>query len=88
MPIVVDSSQWTGEHDDAPMASPVVWGEFAEAAEVDRVAERLQAESWFRDAQAAPAPEAAPPGWSTPPFRRRRSSPGRCSPRAPAPRSG
>ena len=43
MPIVVDSSQWTGEHDDAPMASPVVWGEFAEAAEVDRVAERLQA---------------------------------------------
>jgi hypothetical protein len=62
MPIVVDSSQWTGEHDDAPMASPVVWGEFSEAAEVDRVAERLQAEAWFRDAQAAPAPEAAAPG--------------------------
>jgi hypothetical protein len=62
MPIVVDSSQWTGEHDDAPMASPVVWGEFAEAAEVDRVAERLQAESWFRDSLAAAAPQAAQPG--------------------------
>ena len=31
MPIVVDSSQWTGEHDDAPLAGPVVWGEFADA---------------------------------------------------------
>jgi hypothetical protein len=62
MPIVVDSSQWTGEHDDAPMASPVVWGEFAEAAELDQVAERLQAESWYRDSLAGPAPEAAQPG--------------------------
>jgi hypothetical protein len=62
MPITVDSSQWTGEHDDAPMASPVVWGEFAEAAEVDRVAERLQAESWYRDSLAATAPPEAQPG--------------------------
>jgi hypothetical protein len=62
MPIVVDSSQWTGEQDDAPMASPVVWGEFTEGAELDRVAERLQAESWFRDSQAAQAPAAEQPG--------------------------
>lgn len=62
MPIVVDSSQWTGEHDDAPLASPVVWGEFTEAAEVDRVAERLQAESWFRESRTTPNPGAAPTG--------------------------
>jgi hypothetical protein len=64
MPIVVDSSQWTGEQDDAPMASPVVWGEFTEGAELDRVAERLQTESWFRDSlsAAAPVPAAEQPG--------------------------
>ncbi|WP_165943334.1 hypothetical protein [Roseicella aquatilis] len=53
MPIEVDSSQWTGEHDDAPLASPVVWGEFAERAALDRAAERLKAESWFQQAQAS-----------------------------------
>ncbi|MDO9710525.1 hypothetical protein [Paracraurococcus lichenis] len=53
MPIVVDSSQWTGEHDDRPMASPVVWGEFAERAALDRAAERLQAADWFRQSQAS-----------------------------------
>ncbi|TDH61076.1 hypothetical protein E2C06_18370, partial [Dankookia rubra] len=62
MPITVDSSQWTGEQDDAPMAGPVVWGEFSEAAEVDRVAERLQAESWYRESLAAVAPQEAQPG--------------------------
>ena len=60
MPIVVDSSQWTGEHDDAPLAGPVVWGEFAERAALDRAAERLQAEAWFREAHAAT--EDTPPG--------------------------
>lgn len=53
MPIEVDSSQWTGQHDDAPLASPVVWGEFAERAALDRAAERLQIEPWFRQSQAA-----------------------------------
>ncbi|MFC7473106.1 hypothetical protein ACFQS7_01980 [Dankookia sp. GCM10030260] len=62
MPIVVDSSQWTGEHDDAPMAHPVVWGEFTETAEVDRAAERLQAEAWFRDSLVETAPAEAQPG--------------------------
>jgi hypothetical protein len=48
MPIVVDSSQWTGEYDDQPLVSPIVWGEFADQESVDRVADRLQAEEWFR----------------------------------------
>ncbi|MBK1661715.1 hypothetical protein [Paracraurococcus ruber] len=53
MPITVDSSQWTGEQDDASMAGPVVWGEFAERAALDRAAERLRAEPWFQQSQAA-----------------------------------
>lgn len=53
MPITVDSSQWTGEHDDTPLASPIVWGEFAERAALDRAAERLQAAEWFRQSQAS-----------------------------------
>jgi hypothetical protein len=52
MPIEVDSSQWTGEYDDQPMASPIVWGEFAERAALDQAAERLQAEDWFRQSLA------------------------------------
>jgi len=50
MPIVVDSSQWTGEYDDTPLPSPIVWGEFADRAALDQAAERLQAEAWFREA--------------------------------------
>ncbi|RAI60647.1 hypothetical protein [Roseicella frigidaeris] len=50
MPIVVDSSQWTGEQDDAAQAGPMVWGEFAERETLDRAAERLQEEPWFRQA--------------------------------------
>lgn len=49
MPIVVDSSQWTGEQDNTA-AGPMVWGEFAEQAALDRAAERLQGEAWFREA--------------------------------------
>lgn len=52
MTITVDSSQWTGEHDDATLTSPIVWGEFAERAALDRAAERLQAEDWFRQSRA------------------------------------
>ncbi|MCB4824244.1 hypothetical protein [Roseicella aerolata] len=48
MPIEVESSQWTGSYDDQPMASPIVWGEFAERAALDQAAERLQSEAWFR----------------------------------------
>lgn len=59
MPIVVDSSQWTGQDDDTPMAGPVVWGEFTEGAELDRVAERLRSEPWFRESLAVT--EAAQP---------------------------
>lgn len=49
MPIVVDSSQWTGEHDDARPATPIVWGEFADRDALDRAQERLRGEAWFRD---------------------------------------
>jgi hypothetical protein len=50
MPITVDSSQWTGESDDAPKAGSIVWGEFADRAALDRAVERLPAEEWFRQA--------------------------------------
>lgn len=52
MTIEVDSTQWTGQPDDHPMASPIVWGEFAERAALDRAAERLQQEDWFRQSRA------------------------------------
>ncbi len=52
MTIEVDSTQWTGQPDDHPMASPIVWGEFAERAALDRAAERLQQQDWFRQSQA------------------------------------
>ena len=77
MPIVVDSSQWTGEQDDAPLASPVVWGEFTEGAELDRVAERLQADAWFRELPGGTGDD----GGAARPRRQRR--PGRCAGRQP-----
>lgn len=60
MPIVVDSSQWTGDTDDQAPAGPIVWGEFADRATAEQVAGRLQAEPWFQ--QAHPRPAAAPAG--------------------------
>jgi hypothetical protein len=52
MTIVVESSQWTGEYDDAPLGSPIVWGEFPNRETLDSVAARLQSEPWFRDTTA------------------------------------
>jgi hypothetical protein len=62
MAITVDSSQWTGERDDTPLAVPVVWGEFADEAARDNAVARLRA-GGARDASmpAAPADAAATP---------------------------
>ncbi|MGG5811876.1 hypothetical protein [Falsiroseomonas sp. CW058] len=57
MAIVVDSSQWTGERDETPLAIPVVWGEFADEAARDNAMARLRA-AGARD----PGLEAAPAG--------------------------
>lgn len=43
MAIVVDSSQWTGQQDDTPLAVPVVWGEFESEAARDRALSHLRA---------------------------------------------
>jgi hypothetical protein len=61
MPIVADSSQWTGEHDHTSHAGPVVWGEFADRAVLDSAVAKLQAEEWFRALQARSAPQEATP---------------------------
>lgn len=61
MPIVADSSQWTGEYDHTSHAGPVVWGEFADRAELDSAATKLQAEEWFRALQARAAPQEQAP---------------------------
>ncbi|WP_372616918.1 hypothetical protein [Falsiroseomonas sp.] len=42
MAITVDSSQWTGERDDTPLAVPIVWGEFADEAARDAALRRLR----------------------------------------------
>jgi hypothetical protein len=42
MAITVDSSQWTGQSDDTPLAVPVVWGEFDSEAARDAARERLR----------------------------------------------
>lgn len=42
MAITVDSSQWTGQADDKPLAVPVVWGEFADEATRDAAIARLR----------------------------------------------
>lgn len=61
MPIVADSSQWTGEYDHTPHAGPVVWGEFEDRPALDSAAAKLQAEEWFRALQARSAPQAEQP---------------------------
>jgi hypothetical protein len=43
MAITVDSSQWTGQRDETPLAVPVVWGEFADEAARDAAAAQLRA---------------------------------------------
>ena len=43
MAITADSSQWTGERDDAPPPVPVVWGEFESEAARDNALARLKA---------------------------------------------
>ncbi|WP_270938259.1 hypothetical protein, partial [Falsiroseomonas oryzae] len=43
MAITVDSSQWTGQRDDTPLAVPVVWGEFESEAARDDAMARLRA---------------------------------------------
>jgi hypothetical protein len=42
MAIVVDSSQWTGQRDDTPLAVPVVWGEFESGIARDNALSRLR----------------------------------------------
>ncbi|MGG5820529.1 hypothetical protein [Falsiroseomonas sp. HW251] len=42
MAITVDSSQWTGQRDETPLAVPVVWGEFADEAAKDAALARLR----------------------------------------------
>ena len=56
MPIVVDSSQWTGD-DDRGAGHAMVWGEFAERAALDCAAKRLQGEDWFRATLPAADPQ-------------------------------
>ncbi len=41
MAITVDSSQWTGQRDDTPLAVPVVWGEFESEAAREAARRRL-----------------------------------------------
>jgi hypothetical protein len=65
MAITVDSSQWTGQRDETPLAVPVVWGEFADEAARDAAALRLR-EAGARDAGSTPA---APAGGVMPPRR-------------------
>ena len=48
MAITVDSSQWTGQHDETPLAVPVVWGEFESEAARDSALTRLR-EAGARD---------------------------------------
>jgi hypothetical protein len=61
MPIVVESSQWTGEYDHTSHAGPVVWGEFADRDGLDSALAKLQAEEWFRALQARSAPQGEAP---------------------------
>jgi hypothetical protein len=59
----VDSSQWTGQRDETPLAVPVVWGEFADEAARDAAAERLR-QAGARDSGTIPAAQeggVAPP---------------------------
>lgn len=42
MAITVDSSQWTGQSDETPLAVPIVWGEFASEAARDAAIARLR----------------------------------------------
>jgi hypothetical protein len=60
MAITVDSSQWTGQRDDTPLAVPVVWGEFESAAVRDDVLAGLRA-AGARDHGAPPTPGLIPP---------------------------
>lgn len=61
MAIVVDSSQWTGQRDDTPLAIPIVWGEFDSEAARDAAMARLrQAGAGTQGIEAAPS-TAAPP---------------------------
>lgn len=59
MPITVDSSQWTGQPDDQPLAVPVVWGEFESEAARDAARARLQ-EAGAREQGLETAPSTMP----------------------------
>jgi hypothetical protein len=59
MAITVDSSQWTGQPDDTPLAVPVVWGEFENEAARDAGRARL-IEAGAHDPATSAGP-AAPP---------------------------
>jgi hypothetical protein len=55
MAIVVDSSQWTGQQDDTPLAVPVVWGEFENEAARKAALSRLREAGAREHGQADPA---------------------------------
>jgi hypothetical protein len=65
MAITVDSSQWTGERDDTPLAVPLVWGEFADDAAREAALVRLRA-AGARDQETGAVPSAATGGVAPP----------------------
>ena len=75
MAITVDSSQWTGQRDDTPLAVPVIWGEFESEAARDDALVRLRAAGARMPSDRPDAAEAgrsggfAAPGGVTPPVR-------------------
>lgn len=75
MAITVDSSQWTGQRDDTPLAVPVVWGEFESEAARDDALARLRGAGARMPSELPGAAEAgrsgglAAPGSVTPPIR-------------------
>lgn len=62
MAITVDSSQWTGQRDDTPLAVPVVWGEFENEAARDNAMARLRAAGARQPDEAPGADEAGRAG--------------------------
>lgn len=52
MAIEVNSAAWTGEHDDTPLAAPLVWGEFADEAALQAAVSRLGSDGMPRREEA------------------------------------
>ena len=67
MAITVDSSQWTGQQDNTPLAVPVVWGEFESEAARDKAMARLRGAGALHHAEGPGMDEAGHAGGVTPP---------------------